>query len=335
MEKRNTVAKWPRPRVVVSRCLGFEACRWNGAIIADENVERLKPYVQFETVCPEVEAGFGVPRDPIRIVVVRGETNSEIRAVQLTTGIDVTDRIVSFVEAYFARVPEPDGVILKGESPSCGLNDTKIYPSIGRVAAVSKGSGIFGGAVLDRWKSAAVESEGRLRNGRIRKHFLTVVFARAAFREARQTHSMGALVSFHARNKLLFMAYNQKRMRELGAIVANHDRAPVDEVYARYEAVMRQVLARPFRKPSLINAIQHAFGYVSQQLSASERAYFLDLLEKFRAGAVSAQAVLSVLAGYVVRFDVEYLAGQTLFEPYPPALDAPEEDPTWRPVREG
>ena len=46
-----------RPRIVVSRCLGFDACRWNGEMIRDAFVESLKPHVDFVTFCPECETG--------------------------------------------------------------------------------------------------------------------------------------------------------------------------------------------------------------------------------------------------------------------------------------
>ena len=65
--------EFPKPVVVVSKCITFEAVRWNGQIIASEFVEKLKPYVNFVPVCPEVEIGLGVPRDPVRIVLVKGE----------------------------------------------------------------------------------------------------------------------------------------------------------------------------------------------------------------------------------------------------------------------
>ena len=58
-----------KPTVVVSRCLGFDHCRYNGDVIMDKFVERLKPYVNYITVCPEVEIGLGVPRKPIRLVM--------------------------------------------------------------------------------------------------------------------------------------------------------------------------------------------------------------------------------------------------------------------------
>lgn len=36
-----------RPKVVVSKCLGFEACRYNGEMISDYFVKSLEPFSNF------------------------------------------------------------------------------------------------------------------------------------------------------------------------------------------------------------------------------------------------------------------------------------------------
>ena len=80
--------EWPRPRVVVSACLGFAAVRYSGELIPDKVVAALKEHVDFVPVCPEVEIGLGVPRPVVRLV--RGEEGP--RMVQPKTGEDLTER---------------------------------------------------------------------------------------------------------------------------------------------------------------------------------------------------------------------------------------------------
>jgi hypothetical protein len=64
---------FPKPNVVVSKCLGFAKCRYDGDIVLDVIVDRLKPYVNYTTVCPEVEIGLGIPRNPIRVISDKGK----------------------------------------------------------------------------------------------------------------------------------------------------------------------------------------------------------------------------------------------------------------------
>lgn len=54
---------WPRPRIVVSKCLGFACCRWNGETISDPFTARLGAWAELEPVCPEMEIGLGEVED--------------------------------------------------------------------------------------------------------------------------------------------------------------------------------------------------------------------------------------------------------------------------------
>lgn len=308
---------FPRPRVVVSKCLGFAACRYNGQTIPDAFVKQLEAYVDYQPVCPEMEIGLGAPRDPVRVVLV----NDEPRLVQPATGVDVTDRMLAFAEEHFNTLEDIDGFILKGRSPSCGIKDVKVYTGMQRGAAsTNKGKGFFGDAVLKRYSHLPVEEEGRLTNFAIREHFLTALFVLADFRKVKSSGKMGALVEFHSDNKLLFLAYNESQLRLMGRVVANPQKRPVDRVIAAYEQHLWRALARPPRRTTGINVLMHALGYFSKSLNAQEKAYFLDALEKYRAQRVPLSVPVSVIGAWIVRFGEPYLERQTFFSPYPEAL---------------
>ena len=305
-----------RPAIVISKCLGFAACRWNGVSLPDEFVNRLQPYVDFTPVCAEVEIGLGVPRDPIRIVSQDGA----LTLVQPATGKDFTGAMRRFCEGYLSSVGAVDGFVLKSRSPSCGIKDVKVYPGTGKVAADSKTAGFFGGAVLRLFPDLPVEDEGRLTNFKIREHFLTRIFALARLRVVIASGAMRELVAFQAAQKLTLMAYNQTEMRILGRIVANHEKRRFADVAADYETHFRRALAKPARVSSNINVLMHALGYFSDELNAREKAYFLDSLEKYRSERIPVSAITSVLRAWIARFESDYLMGQTFFDPYPEEL---------------
>src|SRR5439155_15209835 len=50
----------------------FEPVRYDGASVPFDFMNKLKPYVRFIPVCPEIAIGLGVPRDPIRVVLKNG-----------------------------------------------------------------------------------------------------------------------------------------------------------------------------------------------------------------------------------------------------------------------
>ncbi len=312
-------SQFPRPRIVVSRCLGFDHCRYDGSTIPNPIVKALGEFVDYITPCPEVEIGLGAPRPPVRIV----QTPQGPRLLQPATGRDVTDAMQAFAQTFLDSLPPVDGFILKNRSPSCGIKDAKIYASADKGPAVGTRPGFFGGAVLERFPDLPVEDEGRLTNRAIREHFFTVIFALADLRQVVQEGRMAALVDFHSRHKFLLMVYHQARLRELGRIVANPEKRPTSDLIQEYAQGFRAALARPPRRPAVYNALTHALGYVSERLSPSERAFFLQTLQPYREGRVPLSAPLAVLRSWIVRFGVDYLAQQSFFFPFPEALIIP------------
>jgi uncharacterized protein YbgA (DUF1722 family)/uncharacterized protein YbbK (DUF523 family) len=302
-----------RPKVVFSRCLGYEHCRYNGNIIVDPAVEQLKPFVEAITVCPEVAIGLGVPRDPIR--VVRGADG--VRLLQSQTGADVTERMNAFADAFLEGLREVDGFVLKSASPSCGPREVKVYTNEKPGAALEKGAGIFGGAVVERFPRCAIEEERRMRDFDIRHHFLTRLFTLARLRSCRTSGRVRDLVAFHTRHKFLLMAYNQSELRVLGRIIADRGGRPMDAVWSDYADHLDTALRRLPRRNSAVNVLMHGIGYVSEHLSATEKARFLDTLEQYRNREVPLSVPTSRLWSWIVRFEEPYLKDQAYFQPYP------------------
>lgn len=310
------MTEYSKPIVIVSKCLGFSACRYNGATIYDELIDMLKNYVDFRPVCPEIEIGLGVPRDPVRIVSV----NTMLRLIQPSTDKDVTNIMNNFTYSFLNSIDKVDGFILKSRSPSCGIKDVRIYPSKDDYRVIKKGSGFFGSAVMDRFPDLPIEDEGRLTNFRIREHFLTKLFIFAKFRETKSSNSMKELVRFHSESKMLLMSYNQKEMRLLGSIVANFEKKPINEVFNDYERHLFNAFKQVPKYMSNINVLMHGLGYFSKNLSHKEKAFFLDILEKYRLKRVPLSVPISILRSYIVRFNQEYLMQQNFFKPYPEGL---------------
>ncbi len=117
----------------------------------------------------------------------------------------------------------------------------------------------------------------------MRERFLTLLFALARLRQVERSGERSALVDFHACHKYLLLAYEETGMRELGRIVAAVAERPWPETLALYRERFARAFARPARVVAHIDALQHAFGHVSEGLSSPERAHFLDQLGELRA----------------------------------------------------
>ena len=281
-------------------------------------VARLGPHVEFISVCPEVEIGLGTPRAPVRIV----SSGDSFKLIQPSSGLDVSSKMREFSRGFLDGLEQVDGFILKNRSPSCGFTDVKVYAGPEKGASIGKTAGFFGGAVLKKFGDRAIEDEGRLKNLSIREHFLTSIFAFACFRRLQESASMQDLVSFHAANKLLLMAYSQTKLRQLGRVVANADGKRIDAVLELYGKYFREAFSTPPRRVSPINVLMHALGYFKKELSGREKRHFLEMLEAYRHGRTPLSNAVSILRSWIMRFETEYLFGQTFFNPFPEDLMA-------------
>ena len=308
--------KFPKPVLVTSKCFEFDACRYNGVMIPNNFVQKLEPFVKFVPVCPEVEIGLGVPRDVIRVVEVKGKK----LLVQPTTGKEVSKSMYKFADGFLNSLESVDGFILKSRSPSCGINNAKVFPNADNPVPIGKGPGLFAEKVLEKYPGVAIEDEGRLLNYNIREHFLTKLFTLARFREVKKKNTAISLIEFQSDNKYIFMSYSQREMRVLGRIASNQNQLPIEEVVSEYEKHLQIALSNHPRRSTHINTLMHGLGYFSKKLTSKEKSYFLTLLENYRNAKVPLSALLSVLESWIIKYDVEYLARQTFFAPYPREL---------------
>ncbi len=136
-----------KPVVVVSRCLGFGICRWNGTVLKCRLVDELKSEVNFIPVCPECEIGLGMPRSPIRLV----QRNSTLALIQPETGLDLTAEMIDFAENFLLSLDQVDGFLLKCKSPSCGLVGIPIYAASDAEVPIHKNGAGFFARAADRY----------------------------------------------------------------------------------------------------------------------------------------------------------------------------------------
>jgi uncharacterized protein YbbK (DUF523 family) len=161
-------------RIGISACLLGENVRYDGGNKRDRVlVDTFGQHVECVPICPEVECGMTVPREPMRLVCNPGRP----RLVTIETGVDHTDRMYNWSEAWLAAFADSElcGCIFKSRSPSCGMERIKVYTGEGEVIATS-GTGIWARMVMDRFPLLPVEDEESLRNPLVRDRFIERVF---------------------------------------------------------------------------------------------------------------------------------------------------------------
>ncbi|MGC9307752.1 MAG: YbgA family protein [Thermoplasmatota archaeon] len=307
------MTSYSRPRVVVSACLEFEPVRYNGQVMPAQIVRDLQPYVDYVKVCPEYEIGLGVPRDPIRIVREQGKE----WLLQPRTGEDVTEAMDAFTDKFITSLPPVDGFIFKSGSPTIGLHNIKVYAGIDKPNIVDKTSGFFARKFVERYHGYPMEEDDRLRNNRIRHHFLTKLFTFAAFRQA--TENGTDLDTFHVHNHLLFTTYNPAATTQLDELLASMSVSESD-----YLEGMKHVLAKPPVTESYVTTANQILDAMNPELTQAEQAFLNEQVAAYAANLLSEHGILTLLRAFLIRF-THPLAEQSLFAPYPRELLPPAE----------
>ena len=309
----------PRPiRIGISACLLGQQVRFDGGHKRDAFLtETFARFVEWVPVCPEVECGFGTPREAMRLVRVE----HGVRLLTIKTGIDLTTPMERFSRSRVSALAREDlsGYVLKKDSPSCGLHRVKVYDRHGTPAR--DGRGLFAAALVEAFPHLPVEEEGRLADPRLRDNFVERVFAYWRLRglfAARWT--VGDLVRFHTAHKLLLLAHAPEAYRQLGRLVAGARGVSRRDLERRYEDGFMRVLAQLATARRHTNVLQHMAGYFKDRLDAASKRELAEAIADYRRGLVPLVVPLTLLRHHVRMLDVTYLAGQMYLQPHPKEL---------------
>lgn len=160
----------PKILVGVSRCLLGDNVRYDGQAKQNALIQHtLGKIFEYRPICPEVEIGLGVPREPIQLVKIGTDTRS-IGVVNTT--FDVTDSLRQLAHSHGQKNDQLCGFIFKKNSPSCGIEGVNVVDN-GHVSAT--GMGIYAQQFSINNPSIPIEDEDRLENPEIRARFVARV----------------------------------------------------------------------------------------------------------------------------------------------------------------
>jgi len=305
-------------RIGVSACLLGQPVRFDGSHKHDRYLtDTLGEYLDFVPVCPEVESGFSIPRETLRLV---GDPEAP-RLVTSRTNVDHTDRMIGWAEKRVRELETESlcGFIFKSDSPSSGLMRVKVYNPKGM--AEKKGVGLFARAFTRHFPLLPVEEEGRLNDPVLRETFIEQIFTLKRWRE---TLSLGQnlknLIDFHARHKLLMLSHSPANARRMGKLVADGKQMPIQAVYAQYESLLVETLRMKSTIKKNLNVLEHILGYFKNQLSSDEKQEMLEIFVRYRNASVPLIVPVTLLNHYVRKTGEPYLKQQVYLNPHPIAL---------------
>ncbi len=305
-------------RIGISSCLLGQEVRFDGGHKRDRFLtDTFGAFVEWVPVCPEVEAGFGTPREAMRLI----DRDGRLRLVTAKTNVDVTEQLDRSAHRRVAKLDSAglSGYVLKKDSPSCGVFRVKVYSDHGMPAR--SGRGLFATALMTRFPHLPVEEEGRLDDPRLRENFIERVFAYKRLTDHFSSRwTPGSLVRFHTAHKLVLMAHSVKAYQDLGRLVAHAktlSRADLHDRYVDGFMTALSVVATPRRH---VNVLQHIAGYFKHDLDQADRAELHGLIDDYGRGLVPLAVPITLIRHHVRRCAVAYLEGQVYLDPHPKEL---------------
>ena len=126
-------------KILVSGCLLGENCKYNGGNNYNPRIVEFLKDKEVISVCPEIMAGMGCPRNPIEIVdgVLTDCHGKNVDSLIRKSVMEIMERI---------RDEEIQCAVLQSRSPTCGVNQVYDGTFSGKLIP---GSGIFAKSLID------------------------------------------------------------------------------------------------------------------------------------------------------------------------------------------
>ena len=293
-----------RIRLGISACLLGQRVRFDSGHKREPFlVESLGQFVDWVSVCPEIESGMGAPRESMRLVRVDDE-------IRLLTNQTAQDKTVMLRDLSSRRV---------NELAECGLEHVKVYSPDG--VPTKTGRGLFAEALAARFPLLPVEAEGRLNDPRLRENVVERIFAyRRLITLFAKRWTVGDVVRFHTAHKLTLMAHKPDAYRRLGQLVASGASTPRGEFQQRYMSECMAALLAMATPRRHANVLQYMLGHFKRTLDRESRAELLAFIADYAAGLVPLVVPFTLFSHHIRRGEGSYLAEQVYMRPHPVEL---------------
>lgn len=305
-------------QIGISSCLLGEEVRYDGGHKRSRTItDVLSEYFDYVSLCPEMAVGLGVPRPPMQL---EGDPDSPRAISPDDPSTDPTEALSKYGRQIGSTHTFISGFIFKSNSPSCGMEQVKIFDQTGIPSPT--GRGLFAKALMDSQPLLPCEEEGRLDDLDLRGSFLERVFA---FHRWQCLVAEGLtpkdLVDFHTEHKFLLLAHDQEAVRQLGRLVAQAGSGDLEQIGHEYIEGMMKALAKPAKRKAQVNVLQHLAGFLSDKLDSGDRAELEQTIHAYRAEELPIIAPLTFLRNHLRRLPDDYLERQRYLEQGAAPLD--------------
>jgi len=306
------------PLLGVSACLLGKEVRFDGGHKKNNFIlSSLAKHINFKSICPEMEAGFGLPRPTMQL----RQVDKEIRLVfSKNPETDVTDQLVNYSKEKVTELDHLDGFIFKKDSPSCGA--FRVGVVIHKDGFRNKeGVGLFAKEFMKRYPLIPVEEEGRLNDAALCENFFERVYAYRRWKKiANADKNVHGLIEFHASHKLMLMARGSHFYQELGRLVAGTTTKDLMQKREVYISRFMEVMKITTHRGRQVNVLQHIMGYLKESITSDDKQELLSVFEAYRQRQLPLVTPVTLLRHHLRVHPQGYIAKQHYLEPCPEQL---------------
>lgn len=300
----------------VSSCLLGEQVRFDGGHKHNAYLTKtLSAFFRFESFCPEMAIGLGVPRKTIKLIKLK----EDIRCVGSDDeSQDYTQALSDSADQQSSWHSKLCGYVVKKSSPSCGMERVKVYDN---GHPVNMGEGIYTKRMMENFPNLPVEEEGRLEDPVIRENFIGRVIFYSRWRLLLEDGlTLHGLTSFHAQHKLLFMSHDQDLCRSLGADIAKIREADLQDFIPQYISRAMDLMKIKASIGNHVNVLQHIQGYLKKHLDSEDKQELNESIEDYRLGRLPLIVPITLLRHHFKRHPNAYIENSVYMKPHPKEL---------------
>jgi uncharacterized protein YbgA (DUF1722 family)/uncharacterized protein YbbK (DUF523 family) len=304
-------------KIGVSSCLLGQQVRFDGGHKRSSYIDdTLGTYFDFVSFCPEMAIGLGVPRPTIRLI----RRNNKVLLVDSKNDqIDHTEKMKLVSRQQCQKLQDLSGYILKSKSPSCGMERINVYNE--KNYPDKSGVGIFAYELKKIYPDLPIEEEGRLNDANLRENFIERIFAYYRWQlMLMQGITVSSLMHYHKSHKFILLAHDEATYRQLGPLIAQVSPHNLLQVASSYIASLMQSLTKQATRKKHMNVLQHAMGYLKEDIKSDDKLELLDVFNKYREGQLPLIVPITLLKHHLRKNPQPYIDEQHYMNPYPEEL---------------
>lgn len=254
-------------RIGISACNAGARVRWNRAgRDRIQFLEREKDAFIWAPVCPEVNAGFGVPRPTIKLSGGNGSDVLNKKAkVKNRFGRDVTNELIQgcAIAKNILDNSKIDAFVYMDGSPTCGVYRTTL-----KNTSRGKPPGVFGAMLLDEklFLIPALELESPVKWWDWRRRLHAFVWLKNA-----PIQSKKEIIDIWHQYKFLCQEVERKTADDIGHRIANMPKKLSAAFIDDWKTQILQLIRRPSTTPKIRSALQkHIAHYCRKSKKACD-----------------------------------------------------------------